>query len=151
MFHSFQYESEFYPSLKRLPLYVRMKLDLIGANLSLQDWLAFSIEERQVICHLPIEDADEQNSFAAYLDFLCRKYRGSPVEKLPPISASLWNISRIPQPVVERSETKGKPVTLEEWSQWKFHERYALFKTAVSKSEPEKFHAVLAELRECRS
>jgi hypothetical protein len=38
-------------------------------------------------------------------------------------------------------------VTPSEWARWRFHERYALYKTAVSKNEPEKFSAVLDELR----
>ncbi len=148
MFHRFRYESEFYPTLNRLPLCVRMKLDLTGIKLSLKDWLAFSIEERQVICHLPIENQEEQAAFTAYLDFLCQKYNGSPVEMLPPLTASLWDTSRVPEPVLDRSETNGQAVTPQEWSHWKFHERYALYKNAISKSEPEKFYAVLAELRE---
>jgi hypothetical protein len=148
MFHRFRYEAEFYPSLSRLPLYVRMKLDLAGIRLSLKDWLAFSIAERQAVCHLPVESQEERETFTVYLDFLCHKYRGDPVEMLPPMSGSLWDASRIPTAVIERSATSDPSVTLLEWSHWKFHERYALYKTAISKSEPEKFHAVLAELRE---
>ena len=73
MFHRFRYEAEFYPTLSRLPLYVRMKLDLTGVRLSLKDWLAFSLEERRVICHLPVETEEEEQAFISYLDFLCRK------------------------------------------------------------------------------
>jgi hypothetical protein len=127
-----------------------MKLDLTGVKLSLKEWLAFSIEERQVICHLPIENQEEQQAFTAYLDFLCRKYRGSPAELVPPMSVSLWdNGNRVPQPVLEKSSESGKTITPEEWSGWQLHERYALYKTALSKSEPEKFFAVLEELRAC--
>jgi hypothetical protein len=149
MFHRFEYEAEFYPTLSRLPLSVRMKLDLTGIKLSLKDWLAFNLEERQVICHLPVGNAEEQHAFTAYVDFLRRKYHGSPAERLPPMSDSLWHTPhRVPEPVLAKSNAKGKAVTLQEWSRWKFHERYALYKTAISKSEPEKFYAVLNELRE---
>jgi hypothetical protein len=148
MFHRFEYEAEFYPTLSRLPLYVRMKLDITGIKLTLKDWLAFSIEERQAICHLPAENAEEQQVFIAYVDFLRRKYHASPVEVLAPMSGSLWdNPHRVPQPVLDKSHPHGKVVTLQEWSRWKFHERYALYKTAISKSEPETFYAVLNELR----
>jgi hypothetical protein len=147
MFHRFEYEAEFYPTLSRLPLYVRMKLDITGIKLTLKDWLAFSIEERQAICHLPADNAEEQEAFTAYVDFLRRRYHASPAERLPPMSGSLWNPDRVPQPVLDKSHTNGKVVTLQEWRQWKFHERYALYKTAISKSEPETFYAVLNELR----
>ena len=41
MFHRYDYESEFYPSLTRLPLDVRRKLDVTGIKVSLKDWLSF--------------------------------------------------------------------------------------------------------------
>ena len=65
------------------------------------------------------------------------------------MSATLWDLAnRVPQPVLEKSATSGRALTLREWSRWKSHERYALYKTAVSRNEPETFYAVLAELRE---
>jgi hypothetical protein len=148
MFHRFECEAEFYPTLCRLPLYVRMKLDITGIKLSLKDWLAFKLEERQVVCHLPVENAEEQHAFTAYVDFLRRNYHGSPAERLPPVNDSLWNTrNRVPEPVLDKSNVNGKAVTLQEWTRWKFHERYALYKTAISRSEPDQFYAVLNELR----
>ena len=147
MFYRFRYEKAFYPNLDRLPLHVRMKLDLTGIKLSLKQWLAFHIEERSAICHLPVEHEDEKKVFKDYLNFLSRQYCGAPAQELSPMEA-LWEISdQIPAPVRERSIDKGKAVTVEEWIGWTSHQRYALYKTAVSKSEPEKFFAVLDELR----
>src|ERR687895_781659 len=82
MFYRFRCEAAFYRNLDRLPLHVRMKLDLTGIKLSLKDWLAFHIEERMG---------------------------------------------------------------------WAAHQRYALYKTAISRSEPDKFFIVLDELRKDRS
>lgn len=147
MFHRFKYEKALYPNLDRLPLHVRMKLDLTGVKLSLKQWLAFHIEERIAICHLPIEQEDERQAFKDYLNFLSRQYCGAPAQELPPINP-LWEISdQVPAPVLERSGDNGNAVTLGEWLNWVSHQRYALYKTAVSKSEPEKFFAVLDELR----
>jgi hypothetical protein len=152
MFHRFQYESEFYPELNRLPLHVRMKLDIAGIKLSLTHWLAFSLEERRVICHLPVESEEELQAFVGYMNFLCQRYNGSAAQRLPPMSPTLWNSElQIPQPVVEKSRDSGRTITLEEWMDWQSHERYALYKTAVSTSEPENFCAVLTELRQRRA
>jgi hypothetical protein len=97
---------------------------------------------------LPVENAEEQHAFTAYVDFLRRNYHGSPAERLPPVNDSLWNTRhRIPEPVLDKSNVNGKAVTLQEWTRWKFHERYALYKTAISRSEPDQFYAVLNELR----
>jgi hypothetical protein len=42
------------------------------------------------------------------------------------------------------------PVTVEEWRRWKSYQRYALYKTALSQSDPEQFFAVLKEFRELK-
>jgi hypothetical protein len=149
MFHRFEYEKEFYPELSRLPLYARMKLDLAGIKLSLQQWLAFPFEERRVICHLPVDSDEERQNFVEYINFLCHNHLGSPVRMLPPMNPALWNSPQeIPDPVLESSKEGAPAITLAEWTRWQFHERYALYKTAVSKNEPEKFLAVLLELRQ---
>jgi len=148
MFYRFQFEAKLYPKLDRLPLHVRMKLDLTGIKFSLNQWLAFSLEERRVICHLPVGNEEELEVFAAYLNFLCLRYNGAPAQKSPPLSPVLWdNPGHIPKPVLGTSRANGQAITLEEWMRWQFHQRYGLYKTAISKNEPEKFVALLAELR----
>jgi hypothetical protein len=151
MFYRYQHESDIYPGLSRLPLHVRMKLDLTGIKIGLKEWLALSIEERTVLCHLPVESEEEKQAFASYVDFLSRHYRDVPAARTAPMSSSLWNNSgELPLAVVERKAAHTSPVTIEEWERWKFHQRYALYKTALSQSEPEQFFAVLKELRESK-
>ena len=151
MFHRFQYEAEFYPDLNRLPLHLRMKLDVTGIKLSLRQWLAFSLEERKVLCHLPVADTEELQAFVEYINFLCQRYNGIPAPRVPPLSPASWNTQdRIPEPVLKKSRDNGQSITLEEWTGWQSHEQYGLYKTAVSKDEPEKFVAVLTELRQRR-
>ncbi len=133
--------------MSRLPLHLRMKLDLAGMKLSLKVWLAFSMEERTVLCHLPSDHEEEKNAFTAYVDFLCRKYRGAPAERTPPADRTTWdNPHQIPPAVMERSLGAGAGVTPQQWQQWNSHQRYALYKTAISKNEPENFAAVLEEV-----
>jgi hypothetical protein len=150
MFFRFAYEAEFYPALNRLPLHVRMKLDLTGIKISLKDWLAFSFEERTVLCHLPIETGDEKTAFRSYVDFLLRKYRGEPAAA-EVMASVLWERKEVPEPVAQKSAATSHPVTLAEWSHWQAHQRYALYKTAISKSQPEAFEKVLDELRKAES
>src|ERR1051325_12024772 len=91
MFHRFRYETEFYPSLSRIPLHVRMKLDLTGIRISLKDWLAFDFAERAALCHLPCRLSDERQVFVGYLDFLSRKYYGTPVLVTTALDSALWD------------------------------------------------------------
>jgi hypothetical protein len=152
MFHRFVYESEFYPNLSRVPMHVRMKLDLTGAKISLDDWLVFSFEERTVLCHLPIESEEEKSAFIAYLNFLSGKYCGKPLAMTDALDRALWDASHhVPPSVIGKSALKASSVTREEWTRWKPHERYALYKTANSKRDTEAFFALLKELRETKS
>jgi len=147
MFHRYDYEAEFYPALSRLPLDLRRKLDVTGIKISLKHWLAYSMEERAVLCHLPCNSDDEKEVFLRYLDFLSKKYLGQPTEKTAAMSAALWGDSVVPDAVVEKSHALHQTVTLEEWRRWQSHQRYAVYKTAVSKSQPEAFELVLRQLR----
>jgi hypothetical protein len=147
MFYRFAYEAEFYPALSRLPLHVRMKLDLTGIKISLTDWLAFSFEERTVLCHLPTETVDERTAFSSYVNFLSRKYRGAPAAMTEAMASALWKQTEVSEPVAQKCAAASHPITLAEWSGWQAHQRYALYKTAISKSQPEAFEKVLNELR----
>ena len=147
MFHRFRYEVEFYPALSRIPLHVRMKLDLTGLKISLKDWLACGMEERATLCQLPIDSDEERRVFTAYLDFLCRRYRDHAVELTDRLENSLWQAGEVPEPVAQKSAACFNTVRLAEWQHWLPHQRYALYKTAISKSQPEAFADILDELR----
>ena len=148
MFQRYPHESDIYPSLSRIPLHVRMKLDLAGTRISLKDWLAFSIEERVVLCHLPVETEEEKQVFSSYLDFLSRRYCGAPVTMTAAISSSLWDTAQtVPEPVAQKQAPSIPPVTVQEWQRWKSYQRYALYKTALSQSDPSQFFTVLQALR----
>jgi hypothetical protein len=147
MFHRFRHEARYYPTLSRVPLDVRMKLDLTGAKISLNDWLSFSFEERTVLCHLPCASAEEKGVFTSYLSFLSSKYTGAPLATTDSLDGALWDGAHVPEEVRQKSAECGRAVDDDEWRNWDSHQRYALYKTAVSRSQPEAFSDVLEELR----
>ncbi len=146
MFHRYDYEAEFYPTLNRLPLDCRRKLDVTGIKLSLKDWQSFSFEERIVLCHLPCDSAEEAQAFSNYVDFLSRRYHGRACEKTTPLDAMLWQAAAVPRTVGERSAALDRAVTAERWQTWPSHARYALYKAAVSENQPEAFLQILNQL-----
>jgi len=148
MFHRFRYEADAYPSLSRIPLHVRMKLDLTGIKISLKNWLAFDLAERAALCHLPCRLSVERQAFVGYLDFLSRKYSGAPVVVTNALESALLDKAQLPEPVRKKNVDSLDPVTAQEWFGWKFHERYALYKTATSQSQPDAFTQVLEQLRD---
>ena len=148
MFYRYRFESDIYPELSRIPLHVRMKLDLTGVKISLKDWLAFALEEREALCHLPVETEEEKKAFSSYLDFLSRRYFGGKAESVAPMKDPPWeDLGRVADPVELRSKETARAVTAEEWRRWNSCQRYALFKLAVSKNEPEQFFGALKEFR----
>lgn len=152
MFYRYRYEDEIYPTQSRIPLHVRMKLDLTGVKISLKDWLAFSLEERWALCHLPVDSEEEKRTFISYLDFLSRRYLGAAVTSVPPMTDPPWEkLGQMPDSVLARSREAGEALGLEEWSRLNSCQRYALYKLSISKNEPEQFFAVLKEFREAGS
>ena len=146
MFHRFQFEAAFYPTLERLPFHVRMKLDLTGVRVSLDTWRAFSMEERRALCHLPVDTDEEREVFAVFLDALARARAGVEAERCPVLDPDAWSAAVVPEAVAARGAAAGTSVTPTEWSRWAGHERYALYKTALSK-DPELYRQALRELR----
>jgi Conserved nitrate reductase-associated protein (Nitr_red_assoc) len=90
-------------------------------------------------------------AFRSYIDFLSRKYCGKPAATTEVMASSLWEPMEVPEPVARKSAATSHPVTLAEWGHWQAHQRYALYKTAISKSQPEAFEKVLNELRKAKS
>lgn len=148
MFYRYHFESEIYPTLSLIPLHVRMKLDITGIKISLKTWLAFGLEERWVLCHLPVETEEERGIFSSYLDFLTRRYVGEEPARVPTSTNLPWeDLNHVPDSVRAKSERIDRPVASEEWARWNACQRFALFKLSVSKNEPEKFDQALREFR----
>jgi hypothetical protein len=119
-------------------------------KISLKGWLAYSFEERTVLCHLPVESVEERQAFTAYLQFLSRKNNVTPIEATDPLDPESWSATSVPAPVAQRSAACFNAVMLADWRHWEPHQRYALYKTAISKSQPEAFTEILAELRKAK-
>ncbi len=147
MFYRFEFEAAFYPTLERVPFHVRMKLDLAGVRVSLSTWRAFSLEERRALCHLPADTDEEKEVFAAFLAALAEARAGVEAGRCPALDPDAWGAASVSDSVAARSEGAAVPVTLAEWGRWAGHERYALYKTALSK-DPELFQLALRELRD---
>ena len=55
------------PTRRNIPLVVRMKLDLTGANIHLSDWRAVSENDRQILIDTPVTNADGSERFFTVL------------------------------------------------------------------------------------
>ncbi|HET9915633.1 MAG TPA: hypothetical protein VFQ89_00905, partial [Candidatus Binatia bacterium] len=75
------------------------------------------------------------------------KYCGKPADKTEPMNSALWSALAVPDEVAQKSAALGQAVTAYEWRGWPPHHRYGLYKSAVSKNQPEAFEQVLIQLR----
>ena len=55
------------PKRRNIPLVVRMKLDLTGANIHLSDWRAVSENDRQILIDTPVTNPDGGERFFTVL------------------------------------------------------------------------------------
>ena len=151
MFHRFCHEAEYYPTLSRLPLHMRMKLDLIGVKISLKDWLSISFAERTVLCHLPCASDEEKAVLTAYLDFLSQKYRGVPVQMTEIMrQRTLREQSLVPEPV--RGKKRRRRASSRRTNGLAGHRISAMLctKRRSQKASSEAFADVLDELRQTK-
>ena len=65
MFRQFKFEEALYPKLEGIPLSTRFKLDTIGVEFPLPIWGRLALEERWVLCHMPIRSKGERECYAA--------------------------------------------------------------------------------------
>jgi hypothetical protein len=150
MFYRYRFESQIYSSLSRIPLHVRMKLDLAGLKISLQTWLALSPEGRWTLCHLPADTQEEREVFAAFLNWLCRHSSVAGADQVSPADPLWEQGDRIPDAVVSKARQWGLTLALDEWAGWNLCERYAVVKLSSSQYEVEKFYEAVEEFSQRR-
>ncbi|HEX9446229.1 MAG TPA: nitrate reductase associated protein [Candidatus Binatia bacterium] len=149
MFQRYRFEAETDPDLSFIPLYVRMKLDLVGIKLALKTWLAFTMEERELLCRLPAESEAEKKLYADYLDALSERATAAKAVRAEPAGGLEWRADgSVPEAVAARSRAAGAAVTDLEWTGWGRFQRYALLKLALSRNDPDRFARALKEFRE---
>ena len=80
------------PSRRNIPLVVRMKLDLAGANIHLTDWRAFSENDRQILIDTPAVGPDGNEDFFRVLSQVLESANRKVIPRSTPATAdsALW-------------------------------------------------------------
>jgi len=145
VYRRFAFEGDIHASLACVPLVVRRKLDLAGLKISLAGWQTLPRHERLALCHLP---ADTGEDVAVYAEVLrgCSARAGVPLSPLPgaPVSSGDWSAPA----VIERVRARLGPGAIDEAAVARLgeEERYALYKLAEPRREPEKLVLLAREL-----
>lgn len=149
MFRKFKFEESLYQSWQEIPLSTQFKLDRVGVRLSLKSWGRFSLEEKNVLCHLSVRSQGELECYKEYLAYLSKKSKDK-MEWVDPQAMAKervqWeSLARVPEGVYLRALRLKILMTAADWIRMDDLERYALFKLSLEKEPLELFAKAIQE------
>jgi hypothetical protein len=147
MDYLFQFEQDKYYALRRIPMAMRIKLDLCGVKLSIRDWSKFSREDREVLADMSYESQQQLFAFRTRVMELIAAIAGDSAETHPCARPAPWEIrDEISSQVGRQMITLGVPEpTLVQWAALSDLQRYALVKLTREGAKNEKLPAALKE------
>ncbi len=142
VYRRFSFEGNIHASLDCVPLTVRRKLDLAGLKISLAGWQKLSREERLALCHLPVEPDEDLDVYREVL----RGFAARVGATLTPLASTHVSNDWSVEGVLARLLARGRSIDEARLAPLSEEERYALYKLADPKREPDKLEQALAEL-----
>lgn len=143
----FQFEQDKYYALRRIPMIIRMKLDLCGIKLTIGDWSKFTREAREELVMMACTTSDEIISFRKRLLALIAACNGESVPIEPLAGKAEWmDTSAIPDGVSRQIAALSQPApTVKQWAALSDLQRFALTKLTREGHENKKLPMALKE------
>lgn len=121
-----------YP-LRRIPMIMRMKLDVCGLRISLAAWQALRRDERETLVAMPFASDEEREAFRARLVAMLAPYADDPekaVEQVDIDPSPAWQQEKtVPQDVIDTLNALSLPaITQAQWASLSVLQRFALSK-----------------------
>lgn len=147
MDYLFQFEQDKYYALRRVPMAMRIKLDLCGIKLSLRDWSRFSRSDREALAAMPYESEAQLAAFESRAEILIAAIAGDSTTTARYARPAPWETSSdIPEAVRREIAALGIPApTQVQWAGLTALQRYALIKLTREGRKNEKLPAALNE------
>lgn len=147
MDYLFQFERDKYYALRRVPMAMRIKLDLCGVKLSIRDWSKFSREDREALADMSYESQQQLFVFRTRVMELVAAIAGDSTETPPCPRPAPWEIrDEISPQVGHKLLTIGvQGPTIVQWAALSDLQRYALIKLTREGAKNEKLPAALKE------
>jgi hypothetical protein len=140
----FAFESDFVESLRCVPMCVRLKLDVAGVKLKLNEWSKTDPAERTYLADMPCSSRDEIRAFRDFISLLVRINCGALPTLMDP-TEPLWNSEEVPEQVMEKAVSFGVAVPPDAWRSLDELERFALVKLSRPGHEGKNFVPALEE------
>jgi hypothetical protein len=143
----FQFEQDKYYPLRRIPMVIRMKLDISGIKLTIGDWSKFSREDRERLVVMPCALPDEITAFRERLLELIEACNGESVQIAPLNGKAAWmDISTVPDSVSRQIQALSQSApTVAQWAALSDLQRFALSKLTREGHENKKLPLALKE------
>ena len=142
----FEFERDFVPSLRCIPMIVRYRLDTCGVKLKLNHWHNFSLSQRQALIDLPFDTPEDIAKYRELLQSLVIAQTGTLPSKVE-VSFDWLDSDQIPPLILSHMEQKLGyiPLTLETWRNLTPLQRFALIKLSQPSHENHNFLPALRE------
>jgi hypothetical protein len=142
----FQFELDFVDALRCIPMSVRYKLDSCGIKLKLHQWNQFTLADREQLVTTVVIDDVTMQAYRSLLRNLIQSRCGEVATELPIDPQPPWSIDGvIPEAVAARSVGAGLALSIGQWQQLSFLQRFALIKLSQSSHEQNNFAPALQE------
>ena len=147
MDYLFQFEQDKYYALRRIPMAMRIKLDLCGYKLSIRDWSKFSRADREALAAMPFETDEQMAAFRARVQQMVVDIAGDSTETEACPRPAPWEISsEVPEVTCRLIAEQGvPPPTIAQWAALSPLQRYTLIKLTREGAKNEKLPAALKE------
>ena len=148
MFRQFKFEEALYPKLEEIPISAMFKLETLGLDFPLEAWRRLALEERWVLCHMPMRSRGERDCYRDYVFYLLKRQK-VPLPVLPTSPAAVkkpWEeLSRLPAEVAKRAGELNLPLFWPDWIKLDDMERYAIYRSCAGKSGNAQVQKVVEE------
>jgi hypothetical protein len=141
----FGFESDFVDSLRCIPMAVRLRLDVTGVKLKLNEWSKLDQSQRHALVSLPFSSPPEIRAYRDTLFGMVAKACGSPPSMLAEMPDPIWNSQDVPDQVQAQAQAYGLLIPAEAWSSLTLLQRFALVKLSRPGHENRNFMPALEE------
>jgi hypothetical protein len=143
----FDFEEDFVEkNMRCIPMIVRLKLDLAGIKLRLDEWNRLLVEERIGLATRACSDNEEATNYRNHLVALVRERSQREATDLAKDLNPAWaDLSQVPELLKERLAEEDVFVSLSRWRKLTDLQRFALLKLCRPGHESKNFAKALKE------
>ena len=125
----FGFESDFVASMRCIPMAARLRLDLSGVKLKLNEWAKLGLPARAEAATLPCAGPADIAAYKEKVSARVAEACGAPPSLLPELPAREWDDGQnLPAQVMTQAEISGRHITQDAWAGLSRLQRFALIK-----------------------